>query len=165
MKHGWRTPAAGVLSGLLFALAFPPIEWVLLAPVAPVPWLLALGREESRGRALLSGFLFVMAYWCASIPWIFYVVTHYGGQGAAMGLVCLLLLATILSEWPAFVAWGVVAAASPGSGARLAVFPLLWMASEHARSFVYGGFPWNLAAHALYRHPVWLQIACVWGVF
>jgi apolipoprotein N-acyltransferase len=165
VKHGWRTPAAGVLSGLLFALAFPPREWVLLAPLAPVPWLAALAREESRGRALLSGFLFGMAYWCASIPWIFYVVTHYGGQGAAMGVVCVLLLSAILSEWPAFVAWGVVVSAPPGSGWRIAVFPLLWMGSEHARSFVYGGFPWNLAAHALYRHPVWLQTACVWGVF
>ncbi len=161
----WRSPAAGVLSGLLFALAFPPLEWAILLPLAPVPWLVALAREESRGRALLSGFLFGMAYWCASIPWIVFVVTHYGGQGAAMGVVCLLLLAGILSEWPAFVAWGAVASAPAGSAARLAVFPLLWLASEHARSFVYGGFPWNLTAHALYRHPIWLQTASLWGAF
>ncbi len=161
----WRSPAAGVLSGLLFALAFPPLEWVILLPLAPVPWLVTLAREESRGRALLSGFLFGMAYWCASIPWIVYVVTHYGGQGAVMGVVCLLLLAAILAEWPAIVAWGAVACAPPGAASRLVVFPLLWMASEHARSFTYGGFPWNLTAHALYRHPVWLQTASLWGVF
>jgi apolipoprotein N-acyltransferase len=33
------------------------------------------------------------------------------------------------------------------------------------RSFVYGGFPWNLTAHALYRHPIWIQSAAVWGVY
>jgi apolipoprotein N-acyltransferase len=33
------------------------------------------------------------------------------------------------------------------------------------RTIVYKGFPWNLTAHALYRHPVWLQSASVWGVF
>ena len=161
----WRSPAAGVVSGLLFALAFPPLEWAILLPLAPVPWLVALAREQSRGRALLSGFLFGMAYWCASIPWIVFVVTHYGGQGAVMGVVCLLLLAAILSEWPALVAWGAVAFAPAGAASRLAVFPLLWMASEHARSFIYGGFPWNLTAHALYRHPIWLQTASLWGVF
>jgi apolipoprotein N-acyltransferase len=161
----WRSPAAGVLSGLLFALAFPPLEWVILLPLAPVPWLVALAGEENRGRALLSGFLFGMAYWCASIPWIVYVVTHYGGQSAIMGVVCLILLAVILSEWPALVAWGAVAWAPAGAASRLAVFPLLWMASEHARSFIYGGFPWNLTAHALYRHPIWLQTASLWGVF
>ena len=106
-----------------------------------------------------------MAYWCASIPWIVYVVTHYGGQGSAMGVFCLVLLAAILAEWPAFVAWGTAAFAPAGSGARLAVFPLLWMASEHARSFVYKGFPWNLAGHALYRHSIWIQTASFWGVY
>jgi apolipoprotein N-acyltransferase len=161
----WFSPAAAVLSGLLLALAFPPFEWVVLLPLAMVPWIVALVREKSRSRALLSGVLFGLAYWCASIPWIVYVVTHYGGQSSAMGIVCLLLLAAILAEWPAIVAWAVVALGPPGSTRRLAAFPLLWMATEHARSFVYGGFPWNLIGHALYRHPIWLQSAAVWGVY
>ncbi|HEY3202777.1 MAG TPA: apolipoprotein N-acyltransferase [Thermoanaerobaculia bacterium] len=161
---GWRTPAAGVLSGLLLALAFPPVEWVLLLPLALVPWLVFLCSEKSLSRALLSGFLFGLAYWCASIPWIVYVVTHYGGQSGPLGVVSLIILASILAEWPAIVAWGTVACAQPGSPLRLAVFPLLWTASEHARSFVYGGFPWNLTGHALYRHPMWLQTASIWGV-
>ncbi len=163
--RSWVTPAAAVFSGLLLALAFPPYEQVILLPVAPVAWLVALVRETSRARAFLSGVLFALAYWCASIPWIFFVVTHYGGQNALMGVVCLLLLALILAQWPAVVAWGTAAAAPAGSARRLAVFPLLWMASEHARSFVYGGFPWNLTGTALYRHPVWIQTAAVWGVF
>jgi apolipoprotein N-acyltransferase len=75
------------------------------------------------------------------------------------------ILAAILAEWPALVAWATVRAAPAGSAWRLAVFPLLWMASEHARSYVYKGFPWNLTAHALYRHPIWLQTASVWGAF
>ncbi len=162
----WRTPLAGVLSGLLFALAFPPVEWVLLLPLALVPWLAALAREKSRSRALWSGVLFGVAHWCASIPWIYYVVTRYGGQGGLMGVVCLVILSLILAEWPAIVAWGTVAAAPAGSAWRLAAFPLLWMATEHVRSeLVYGGFPWNLVGQALYHHPVWLQTASVWGVY
>ncbi len=82
-----------------------------------------------------------------------------------MGVVCLVILALILAEWPAIVAWGAVAAARPGSGWRLAVVPLLWAATEHVREVVYGGFPWNLAGHALYRHPIWLQTASIWGVY
>jgi apolipoprotein N-acyltransferase len=160
----FRTPAAGVLSGLLFAFAFPPFEGIVLLPIALVPWLVALGREERSTRALVSGLVFGLAYWCASIPWIVYVVTHYGGQSGVMGVVCLILLALILAEWPALVAWGTVFAAPPG-GWRFALFPLLWMASEHVRTVAYKGFPWNLTAHALYRHPVWLQTASVWGVY
>ncbi len=162
----WRTPLAGIVSGLVFSLAFPPVEWVLLLPLALVPWLAALAREESRGRALWSGVLFGIAYWCASIPWIFYVVTRYGGQSGPMGVVCLVILSLILAQWPAIVAWVTVAAAPAGSPWRMAAFPLLWLATEHVRSeLVYGGFPWNLVGQALYRHPVWLQSASVWGVY
>jgi apolipoprotein N-acyltransferase len=159
------TSAAAVLSGLLFALAFPPFEWAILLPLAPVPWIAALWRETSRFRALVSGFLFGLAFWCASIPWISYVVTHYGGQNAVMGVVCLALLAAILAEWPAIVGWAAVACAPARSTWRIAAIPVLWMATEHARSFVYGGFPWNLTATALYRHPVWLQSASLWGAY
>ncbi len=164
-RRRWASSAAALLSGLLFALAFPPVEWVVLLPLALVPWLVALGREQSRRRAFVSGVVFGLAYWCASIPWIYYVVTHYGGQGSAMGLVCLVILAGILAEWPAIVAWGTVACAPAGSPRRLGGFVVLWVATEHWRTVAYGGFPWNLTGHALYRHPLWLQTASIWGVF
>ncbi len=93
----WRTLAAGAVSGLLFALAFPPFGLVLLLPLALVPWVVALVFEESRGRAFLSGVVFAFAYWCLSIPWIAYVVTVYGGQSGVMGIVSVGLTAAILS--------------------------------------------------------------------
>jgi apolipoprotein N-acyltransferase len=161
----FRTPAAGAISGILFALAFPPLEWVLLLPLALVPWLVALAAEEKRSRAVFSGVLFGLAYWCASIPWIYHVVTHYGGQSPVMGVVCVVILAGILAEWPAAVAWAAVSCAPVESSKRLVLFALFWTAAEHLRSFVYGGFPWNLTAHALYRHPIWLQSASLWGVY
>ena len=135
-----------------------------LLPLAPVPWLLALHRETRRLPAVLSGVVFGLAYWCASIPWIYHVVTRFGGQSGLMGVVCVFLLAAILAEWPALVALG-VSLAPARSPWRLALFPLFWTATEHARSYVYGGFPWNLAGYALYRHPVWIQTASVWGVY
>jgi apolipoprotein N-acyltransferase len=160
-----RTPAAGVVSGLLFALAFPPFGWVALLPLAPVPWLVALHGETGRGRALSSGFLFGLAFWCASIPWIVYVVTNFGGQSGWMGAVCLVIVAAILAPWPALVGWAIVAAAPAGSPLRLILFPLLWVASEHARASFVPAFPWNLAGFALYRHPIWLQAASVFGAY
>lgn len=161
----WATPAAGVLSGLLFALAFPPHNAAILVPLALVPWIVALARESSLLRALFSGALFGMAFWCASIPWISYVVTNYGGQSPIMGVACVVILAGILAEWTAVVGWGTAVAGPPGSWRRLAAFPLLWMAAEHARSIAYGGFPWNLTAWALARRPLWTQTASVWGSY
>jgi apolipoprotein N-acyltransferase len=161
----WRTPVAGVVSGVLFAFAFPPYELPILAPLALVPWIAALAVEEKRSRGLLSGFLFGMAYWIVSIPWIVYVVTRFGSQSNAMGVVSLVILATILAEWPTVIGWAVVAVAPPRSAWRFAAFPFLWLAAEHVRANVYRGFPWNLTAEALYRHPIWIQSAALWGAY
>ena len=161
----WRAHVSAIVSGILFALAFPPYELPVLAPLALVPWVAALAVEEKRWRALLSGFLFGMAYWIVSIPWILFVVTRFGGQSKAMGVVSVVILAAINAEWPAVVAWAVVAVAPPRSPWRLALFPFLWLASEHVRANVYRGFPWNLTAEALYRHPIWLQSAAFWGAY
>jgi apolipoprotein N-acyltransferase len=161
----WRTPAAGVVSGALFALAFPPFELPVVAPLALVPWIAALATEEKRGRGLLSGVLFGITYWCLSIPWIYFVVTRFGSQSSAMGLLSVLILSLILAEWPAVIGWGTVAVAPARSAWRFAAFPVLWLAAEHGRSNIYGGFPWNLTAQALYRHPLWLQSAAFWGAY
>src|SRR5512143_1366764 len=118
-KRGrWRAAAAGVTSGILFALAFPQYELPLLAPLALVPWIVALALEEKRLRGLLSGFLFGMAYWIVSIPWIVYVVTQFGGQSRAMGVLSVIILAAINAEWPTVVGWAVVAVAPPRSTRR-----------------------------------------------
>jgi len=163
--ESWRTPAAGVVSGVLFALAFPPFELPLLAPLALVPWIAALATEERRFRGLLSGVFFGLTYWFVSIPWIVYVVRQFGGQSQALAVLSLFIIAAILAQWPAVVAWGVTAVAPPRSGWRFAVFPVLWLAAEHARANVYRGFPWNLTAAALYRHPIWTQSAAIWGAY
>ncbi|HET7453615.1 MAG TPA: apolipoprotein N-acyltransferase [Thermoanaerobaculia bacterium] len=153
------------MSGALLALAFPPCGVAWLAPLALVPWIAALFAETGRRRALGSGVVFGLVFWCASIPWIAFVVTHFGGQPGWMGPVCVFLLAAILAEWPALVAWTLVSAVPARSPWRLAAFPVLWMASEHARSVVYKGFPWNLTANALADHPRWLQTASWWGAY
>jgi len=82
-----------------------------------------------------------------------------------MGAVCVFLLALILAEWPLLVGWCVVAAFPRRSVSRLAAFPVLWMAAEHARSVAYKGFPWNLTANVFADHPRWLQTASWWGAY
>jgi apolipoprotein N-acyltransferase len=136
-----------------------------LLPLALVPWIAVLYREERPLLALAGGFVLGLVFWCVSIPWISFVVTHFGGQPGWMGPVCVFVLAAILSEWPALVGWACAAAFPPSSKWRLAAFPILWMASEHARSVVYKGFPWNLTANALFRHPALLRSASIWGAF
>ena len=160
-----RSFAGAALSGVLLALCFPPFGLWWLLPVALAPWAAALFFEEKRLRALFSGVLLGIVFWCVSIPWVSFVVTRFGGQPPWMGAVCVFLLSLILCEWPALVGVVAVSAFPARSSLRLAAFPLLWMAAEHARSVVYKGFPWNLTANPLAEHPVWLQTASWWGAY
>jgi apolipoprotein N-acyltransferase len=134
-------------------------------PLALVPWIVALFFERKRWIGLLSGAVFGLAFWCLSVSWVSFVVVNFGEQPSWMGPACVVLLALILSQWPALVGWTVVAAFPTGSRWRLISFPILWTAAEHARGVVYNGFPWNLTANALYRHPLWLQTASIWGAY
>jgi apolipoprotein N-acyltransferase len=136
-----------------------------LAPIALAPWIAALFFEEKWSRAILSGLIFGLVFWGLAIPWVSFVVTHFGGQPAWMGAICVFLVALILAEWPMLVGGTLVAAFPARSPWRLAAFPVLWMAAEHARSVAYKGFPWNLTANALAQHPVWLQTASWWGAY
>lgn len=133
-----------------------------LLPIALVPWIGALLFERGRWRALGSGILFGVVFWGISVSWVSFVVIHFGSQPGWMGAVCVFLLALILAQWPALIAFALVSAFPARSRWRIHLFPFLWMAGEHARSYVYKGFPWNLTADAIYRHPVWLQTAS-WG--
>ena len=130
-----------------------------------MPWIAALFFEKRRGIGLVSGAAFGLAFWCLSVSWVSFVVVNFGEQPRGMGPACVVLLALILAQWPALLGWTIVSAFAPGSKGRLIAFPLLWMASEHARAVVYKGFPWNLTANALYRHPLWLATASVWGAY
>ena len=60
------------VSGLLFALAFPPVDLLPLALVAPWPLLAFLETEDARRprRAFTGGFLFGLAFFGAILYWI-----------------------------------------------------------------------------------------------
>ena len=159
-RGGWRTPAAGIFSGALFALAFPPFELPVFAPIALVPWIACSDGGEAR-RGLLSGVLFAITYGVSRYPGS--TRRHpFGGSrrdGSSLGLT--VADPRAVDRGHRLVRWR-APARSPW---RFAAFPVLWLAAEHARSNVYGGFPWNLTAQALYRHPIWLQSAAFWGAY
>ena len=153
-SSSWATPLAGVVSGLLFALSFPPVGWAILLPLALAPWLVAL-RSERRGRAL----------WSSSSSGSPTGAPRFRGSsrryalrrpepgpgrhqsrdpGGDPGRVARAWRGRPFARLrPGRVAPRGVPAPLDGVRARA----LLRLQ----------GIPWNLTAHALYRHPIWLQ--------
>lgn len=141
--------AAG--AGVLWALQFgrEPHEvasWLALAPL-----LLLLSTTRASGRL---AFVFGFVSWMTGLSWIVPTLVTYGGISQPLAWPLTGLLAAYLAGFDAVFGWlGGKVWRRWGTGARLLVLPSLWVALEWLRTYLFGGFPWNLAAYA------WVDVA------
>jgi apolipoprotein N-acyltransferase len=130
--------AAAVLSGLLLAAAFPPLDLGPLALVALIPLLWAW-RDASPGAAALYGGAAGVAFFAVLVEW-----TRYFGAVAVVPFVL------FLSSW-----WVAAGAAVGWLGRRgvtgAPVVASLWVLIETGRGRVpFGGFPWADVGYAFH---------------
>ena len=150
----WTLFAAA--GGALWASQFQR-DAMLLAPwVALAPLLVTLGSPRPGWLAFLHGWVF----WMAGIPWIAPTLVTFGGLPAGLSWVLLGGLAAYLALfWALFGVAGArlwraaTAADASHSLAALVGLPALWVAIEWLRGWLFGGFPWNLAA------DTWVEVA------
>ena len=147
--------------GALWGLCHGEDPFWPLAGLALVP-LLILSRRPSRRQAFFLGWLHGTVAWWVGIPWIGYTLGVYGQIPAVLSSLLLVLLALYLGIFHGAFAvlgrelwrgrWGLAFLGFPG----------LWVAVECLQGHPFGGFPWNLAAHAWIEVPGALAFAA-WG--
>lgn len=139
--------SGAVLSGLLLASCFPPLEWHFAAWFALVPILL-IARYSPPGSAFKWGMVSGLAFWIPALEWL-RVLAHKGVPASFayagwifLAVYCALYIAVfamVVSGW--FAAFG-----TNDWRKNLAVtlaIPLLWVGFEYLRSCLASGFPWN----------------------
>jgi len=158
----WRS-AAGRLAALAGAVTMfsvqPPVDWWLLAWLAPLPWLWLVARSTAAASTApvswrflwLAGFL----HWLATIHWLRlpHPATSIGWLLLSAYLACYLplflwLARRLVSRW----GWPLVAAA-----------PVAWMACEQLRGWLLGGFTFGRLGHTQWRWTELLQLADISG--
>ncbi len=161
------------VSGVLLALAFPPLEWGMLAWVAMVP-LLLLPVSRTLGRRAALGYVFGAAYFVVNLWWL---NTIGFGAGLWLGLYCGLFL----MAWYLLAGWAVkhlappptetprllwAWALSPVRQCVLVVFlSAAWVAIEWLRSWLFTGFSWNQLGVSQWARPNLLALTTVTGVY
>src|SRR5688500_13701824 len=85
-----------ILSGTLFALAFPgpAIGW--LAFIALAPLFIAVIRARSTWEAFFLGWLSQTTAWLIMVPWVVRVMAHYGGLPFVVGVLLFVAMTLIL---------------------------------------------------------------------
>lgn len=112
------------------------------------------------------GWVHGYASWMTGLYWIVPTLQTYGGMSMAVAIPLTSLLAAYLSLFHAAFAWlGSHMWRRWGAMRPLIVLPALWVALEWARTYLGGGFPWNLAGYAWVDVPGALPLSSWIGVY
>jgi apolipoprotein N-acyltransferase len=147
--------AVSVASGLALSLAFPPAEiWPLaFVALAPLLWLL---RTSGPGRGFLLGFVFGVAFFGATLYWIFlFGVLAW----TALTVLSALSIGIVGAVAPALI--------EPGRMFRSVVgVAAVWTVVDRLRGMVpLGGFTWGSLGISQVDDRILLPLATVTGVW
>ncbi|UCG51492.1 MAG: apolipoprotein N-acyltransferase [Candidatus Latescibacterota bacterium] len=156
---------AAIVSGVLLALAFPPVSMGLLSLVALVPLVVTLYRAPYPRRDFFrAGYLFGVSFFLADLWWIVRLVPASSITLPWLMTPALIALVAYLAVYPAlfFLLLRLI-----GGDDRRVIWllgPAIWALLEWIRSSGDLGFPWAAIGYALVRYPVLIQWASVVGI-
>jgi apolipoprotein N-acyltransferase len=162
-KNSFQSLGLALGSSLLLFLSFPgavgfsPLAWVALVP------LLWAVKNAEPGKAARLGLLTGMVHYISLLYWIVIVLGKYGNLAwwvsvpglllLALYMSCYLALFTAAISWfwkrkPYLVVW---------------FGPVLWVALDYVRSFLFSGFPWQDLGYSQYKSLLLIQTADLAG--
>jgi apolipoprotein N-acyltransferase len=163
MKHLPLVPTAALV-GALSALAFQPVDWWPLLPIAFAGLCELLSRAPTLRRALAIGYTFGFAQFLIALNWLATAFTYQAAMPAWLGWVAVALVALCLAIYPALaagLAWRL------GRSRRLTLLLALagaWAITEWLRAGMFTGFPWNPAGVVLADTPL-VQAGALIGTY
>ncbi|MDX1661525.1 MAG: apolipoprotein N-acyltransferase [Gemmatimonadota bacterium] len=157
----WGPPIAGVL----FALAYPPLDLLPLAIAGLWPFLWFLDRELYAApsadwrRVFAGGYLFGLAHFGAVLYWI------AGLTGFSVMAVPAYVASTMVMAFNGALTASACALARRYRVPLAVAFPLAWTGVEWLRSFGDLGFTWAVAGDTLAGFPLLIQPAEIGGAY
>lgn len=164
----WRDElAAGISSGILLALSFPPFPTRFLAAVALVPILRYYLVKPRPGlkRSIFLGFILGFSFFCPLLFWILDLIPASGVTFPWIMGPALALLVAYLSCYTALFTLALSFCASRFGARGVLAAPALWSLVEYARSHGELAFSWGNLANAIAIHPLAIQGVSVYGSF
>jgi apolipoprotein N-acyltransferase len=150
-----------IAGGVIWALHFSRVPLAVSCWIALSPLLLLFSFRDSGRLAFVHGFV----GWMVALSWIPQTLVTFGKIPLPGAIPLTALLAAFLGGFqamfgglggPIWRRWPV---------ARLLLIPALWVALEWLRTYLFGGFPWNLAAYAWVDVPGALPLSAWIGPY
>jgi len=150
--------------GAASALAFEPVGWWPLLPVAFAILCELLDRATSLSRSLWIGWAFGLGQFIVGLNWIATAFTFQAAMPAWLGWIAVVVLSLYLAIYPAMAA-GLAWRFGRDNRVTLAmVLAGAWAITEYLRGTMFTGFPWNPAAAALVPTPL-ITVSALTGTY
>jgi apolipoprotein N-acyltransferase len=157
---------SAIALGVLLTFAFAPFEIFPLAILAPAA-LLALWLNATPKTALRLGFLFGVGLFTSGAYWLYTAIHVYGFVDIYLTIIIMIGFVFILSAYPALVGY-ICARNYPlnRTANLLFAFPVVWVAAEWVRGWLFSGFPWLFLGYSQINSPLkgYAPIFSVYGV-
>ncbi len=147
--------SVSLISGLISGFVYAPTYFIFL-------WfgitILSLSIYFSRNykQAFIVGFLFGFGHFLASLYWVSFAIMVYANDFWWFIPIALVGLPIILANFiglTCLIAWH-----AKDSRCFAIIFAIIWVLFEYLRSFIFTGFPWNLAGYSLSFSYIPIQI-------
>ncbi|MBF0425818.1 MAG: apolipoprotein N-acyltransferase [Magnetococcales bacterium] len=162
MAMTWFRPFLALLAGGVGVGGFAPLSepaWLVLAMAVLIRLLSGLTWQ----RGAVVGFCFGLGHFTLGFSWLLTSLHDNGGIAWVFSYLILVALAAAMSIYPALfgallprIVWRPLP--------TLLAAPALWTLTEWLRTWLFTGFPWNLAGYAWSPRESILQIADLGGV-
>jgi len=154
-----------VISGVLFACAFPNVAAGWLIFIALLPLFVALTRVRTWRGAFAIGWLSQTIAWLMMVPWVIRVMSHYGGLPYITGVLIFIAMCAYLGVYGGLFGVLFHRIAPSTSFRRWLLIPLAWAAVEYVRTYLFSGFPWSLIAASIIDYAPLVQFDRVAGPY
>jgi apolipoprotein N-acyltransferase len=113
------------------------------------------------GLGLLTG----AVYFGGTLYWLVQTMTTFGGLATPVAAFAAAILIAYLSLFPAAFAWIHARLFRSLGTSALLLAPLVWVATEMGRTYLWDGFPWELLGYSQVTVLPIAQLASVVGVY
>ncbi|OGT52458.1 MAG: apolipoprotein N-acyltransferase [Gammaproteobacteria bacterium RIFCSPHIGHO2_12_FULL_41_15] len=147
LKHSITAPLICIVAGILMALAFPPLAWYPFAIISPAV-LLFIWLYSTPHQAMTRGFFFGAGLFSCGMYWVYISLHTFGQAPIALSVLVTIGLVTYLSLYIGLL--GFILQTLPTKRVVikcLIAFPVLWVALEWLRGWLFTGLPWLYAGY------------------
>lgn len=130
-------------AGLVSALGFAPLDWWPLTLLAFALLMHLVRIAPTRGRALLTGYVFGAGHFIVGLNWIAGAFQYQDAMPKWLGWIAVVLLSLYLAVYPALtggLAWRL---GRHRTGVFILLFAAFWIVTEWLRATMFTGFAWG----------------------